>query len=55
MDMQTAIAGVDLFGMAYAWSQKGVMYMISLCGMTAMHEEPYLSCYKDDFGNVQEK
>ena len=29
--------------------------MISLCGKMVKHEEPYLSCYEDNFGNVQEK
>ena len=29
--------------------------MISLCGKMVMHEEPYLSRYEDDYGNVQEK
>jgi hypothetical protein len=53
--MQTTIAGVELIAMAYAWSQKGVAYMISSCGKTVMHEEPYLSRYEDDYGNVQEK
>jgi hypothetical protein len=53
--MQTTIADVEIFAMAYAWSQKGVAYMISSCGTTVMHEHPYLSRYEDDFGNVQEK
>jgi hypothetical protein len=53
--IQTTIAGVELIAMAYAWYQKGIAYMISSCGKTVMHKEPYLSCYKDDFGNVQEK
>ena len=39
----TTIAGVELIVMAYAWSQKGVAYMISPCGTTVMHEHPYLS------------
>ena len=52
--MQTTIAGVKLIAMAYAWSQKGVAYMISLCGTMVMHEHPYLSQYEDDFSNVQE-
>jgi hypothetical protein len=50
--MQTTIAGVELIAMAYAWSQKGVKYMISSCGKTVMHEEPYPSRYKDNYGNV---
>ena len=29
--------------------------MISSCGTTVMHEQPYLSQYEDKFGNVQEK
>ena len=53
--MQTTIAGMELIAMAYAWSQKGVAYMISSCGTTVMHEHPYLSRYEDDFGNAQEK
>ena len=53
--MQTTIADVEIFAMAYAWSQKGVAYMISSCGTTIMHESPYLSRYEDDYGNVQEK
>ena len=53
--MQTTVADVEVFAMAYAWSQKGVAYIISSQGTTVMHEQPYLSCYEDDFGNVQEK
>ena len=53
--MQATIARVELIAVAYAWSQKGVAYMISSCGKKVMHEEPYLSCYKDNFGNVQAK
>ncbi len=50
--MQATIAGVELIAMAYAWSQKGITYMISSCGKMVMHKEPYLSRYEDDFGNV---
>ena len=53
--MQTKIAGVELIAMAYAWSQKGIAYMISSCGRMVMHEQSYLSRYEDDFGNIQEK
>ena len=52
---QTTIADVEDFAMACAWSQKRVAYMISSCSTTVMHEQPYLSCYEDEFGNVQEK
>lgn len=40
--MQMTVAGVELFAMAYA-SQIGVAYIISLCGMTVMHEQPFVS------------
>ena len=53
--MQATIAGAELIAMAYAWSQKGEAFMISLCGKMVILEEPYLSCYEDDFGNAQEK
>ena len=53
--MQTNISGVDLFVMAYAWSQKGVAYFVSSCGTTVQHEKAYISRFEDEYGNVQEK
>ena len=53
--MQANISGVDLFVMAYAWSQKGVAYFVSSCGTTVQHEKAYLSRFEDEYGNVQEK
>ena len=50
--MKTKIAGVALFAIAYAWSQRGISYFISTCGSTDVHDEKYISNYKDDFGNV---
>ena len=47
------IAGVKLFALAYAWSQRGVSYFLSTCGETTPHEQKYLSHYEDDFGNVR--
>jgi hypothetical protein len=41
--------------MAYAWSSKGVAYMVSSCGKTVMHEQSYVSRYEDEYVNVQEK
>ena len=53
--MQANIGGVDLYVMAYAWSSKGVAYMVSSCGKTVMHTDPYISRFEDEYGNVQEK
>ena len=53
--MKATIGGVDLYVMAYAWSSKGVAYMVSSCGKTVMHEKPYVSKFEDEYGNVQTK
>ncbi|KAL7549478.1 hypothetical protein ACHAWF_012745 [Thalassiosira exigua] len=53
--MKTTISGVDLFIMAYAWSNRGVAYMVSSCGKTVRHSQNYTSRFEDDFGNVQVK
>ena len=36
--MKATISGVDLFLMAYAWSQKGIAYIVSSCGPTVRHK-----------------
>jgi hypothetical protein len=53
--MKSTIGGVDLYVMAYAWSSKGVAYMVSTCGKTVMHEKAYISRFEDEYGNVQHK
>ena len=53
--MQTVIGGVPLFVMAYAWSNRGVSYIVSSCGTTIPHEQVYTSRFEDDYGNVTEK
>ena len=53
--MKTTIAGVDLFVMAYAWSQKGVAYFVSTAGKTIRHSTNYISRFEDEYGNVHEK
>ncbi|KAL7537556.1 hypothetical protein ACHAWF_005802 [Thalassiosira exigua] len=53
--MKTPIAGVDIFVMAYASSNKGVAYMVSSCGKTVRHSKNYTLKFEDDFGNTQEK
>jgi hypothetical protein len=47
--MTATIDGVDLYVMAYAWSSKGVAYMVSSCGETVMDEQAYLSRYEDEY------
>ena len=49
--MKATISEVDLYIMAYAWSNKGVSYMVSTCGTTVQHEKHYMSSYEDEFGN----
>jgi hypothetical protein len=46
------IAGVKLFALAYAWSQRGVSYFLSTCGRTDPHPIKYKSNYEDDYGVV---
>lgn len=53
--MKATISGVELFVMAYAWSSRGVAYMVSTCGKTVMHRDAYMSRFEDEYGNVQEK
>jgi hypothetical protein len=48
-------AGVKIFAMAYAWSQQGVLYIVSTCGDTLTHEEKYMSAFEDDWGRIQYK
>lgn len=49
---KTVISGVPIFAMAYAWSQKGVSYILSTCGSTEPSPNMYRSYFEDDFGNV---
>ena len=53
--MKTEISGIKILVLAYAWSQRGVSYMISTCGSTSVHADKYLSHFEDDFGNVTSK
>ena len=50
--MSTMISGIPIYIIAYAWSQRGVSYMVSTCGSTAPNQDKYLSHFEDDFGNV---
>ena len=46
------VSGVELFLLAYAWSNKQVAYLVASCGITVQHEIPYWSNFVDEFGNV---
>ena len=41
--------------MAYAWSQKGISYILSTCGSTEPSPNMYKSYFEGDFGNVSYK
>jgi hypothetical protein len=49
---KTMISGVDLFAMVYAWSQKGVSYILSTYSSTEPSPKMYKSLFEDDFGKV---
>jgi hypothetical protein len=49
---KTTISETALFSMAYAWSQKGVSFLLSTCGSTEPSTNMYRSYFEDDFGNV---
>ena len=53
--MKTTISGIDLFLMAYGWSQKGIAFMISTCGTTVRHTVDYRSKFPDGFGNTDSR
>lgn len=50
--MTTKIAGVNMFAVAFAWSQKGMAYFLSTCGSTRPAPELYVTNFEDDFGNI---
>ena len=50
--MKATISEVELFIMAYAWSNKGISYIVSSCGTTIRHERDYVSKFEDGFGNT---
>ncbi|KAL7525905.1 hypothetical protein ACHAXR_002386, partial [Thalassiosira sp. AJA248-18] len=49
--MTAKISGVDLYIMAYAWSNKGIAYIVSTCGTTVRHEKNYYASFEDAYGN----
>jgi hypothetical protein len=55
VNFHVTISGVPLIAMAYAWSQRGISYILSICGSTATSEKTYMSYFEDDYGNVGSK
>ncbi len=53
--MKAKISGINIFIMAYAWSNKGISYMVSSSGTTVRHETDYRSSFSDGFGNTDSK
>ena len=41
--------------MAYAWSNKGISYMVSSSGKTVRHKTDYRSSFTDGFGKTNLK
>ncbi len=50
--MSTEIAGVKMFALAYAWSQRGISYFLSTCGKTTPHPVKYQTHFEDAYGNT---
>ena len=53
--MKATIAEVDLYIMAYGWSNCGIAYFVSTCGTTIRHEIDYRTSFDDGFGNISSK
>jgi len=53
--MKATISGVDMFLTAYAWSQKGIAFILSTCGTTVRHENDYVAKHQDGYGNVDSR
>jgi hypothetical protein len=51
----TCTTSLSKGAMAYAWSQKGVAYIVSSCGKTIAHEQMYISKYENAYGEVKHK
>ena len=53
--MTATISGVNIFAMAYAWSNKGISFIVSTCGTTIRHKKNYMSKFEDAYGNASVK
>jgi hypothetical protein len=52
---QGTISGVETIAMAYAWSQRGVSYILSTCSSMVPADKTYTSYFEDDYSNVGSK
>jgi hypothetical protein len=53
--MITTISQVSVIAVAYAWSQRGITYILSTCGSTEPSDELYTSYFEDEYRNVSSK
>ena len=53
--MKSTVADIDLYIMAYGWSNWGIAYFVSTCGTTIRHEIDYYTSFDDGFGNISSK
>jgi hypothetical protein len=53
--MINTISNVSVIAVAYAWSQHGVIYILSTCGSTEPSGELYASYFEDEDGNISSK
>ena len=53
--MITTISNVSVIAVAYAWSQRGITYILSTCGSTEPSDELYTSYFEDEYRNVSSK
>jgi hypothetical protein len=53
--MTATIGGVEVMAVVYAWSQKRTCFIISSCGKTVAHNEPYVSKFENEFGKPESK
>jgi hypothetical protein len=53
--MTTNMADIQMMALAYAWSQRGVLYFLLMSVNTVVSSVAYISAFEDDFGNVDYK
>jgi hypothetical protein len=53
--MTATIGGVEVMAVVYAWSQKRTCFIVSTCGKTVTHNEPYVSKFENKFGKPEFK
>jgi hypothetical protein len=51
----TEISVIKLTVIAYAWSKRGVSYILSMCSSTELSNKCYMKYFEDDYRNVGSK